>query len=393
MNRLDTLPQSVLSRTRIQLVGPFKQSAITSSFSNFWLTLPIFATECAERFNFYGFTALLTLYFQQHLQYAAQQAAANFNFFQALCYCTPLFGSWLADQYFGKYQTILYCSLLYLSGQLILPVSSLLPIESTFTKFLTFFSLFLVALGTGGIKPCVSAFGAEQVEWRHRIRVGYSTATLEHGVSSLRQLSKDFKTHASLQDEDNFVDTLMEQISNGYPNDMNLSTSDSLVTTTYFARFYLFINIGAIAGQLMCPWIQQVVGWSGAFFVSAAVLFLSLVIFLRGMRCTGYIHIQKRTHPRHDVHFSTIQSNHNQENHCTSSREEWHCILRISLLLSPIALFWMCWSQQGATWIQQLSWMEMPRIFKTQLNPAQWTAWNPFSKSIYYQRLHLILSH
>ncbi|GJQ09166.1 hypothetical protein GpartN1_g957.t1 [Galdieria partita] len=382
MDTPSTASESIVSRTLIQLVGPFKQRATSTSPGDFWLTLPIFATECAERFNFYGFTALLTLYFQQHLKYATQQAAANFNFFQATCYCTPVLGSWLADQFLGKYRTIVYFTLLYLSGQLILPFSSLLQIEMTLTKLLTFLSLFLIALGTGGIKPCVSAFGAEQVEWRHRIRVHCTATSSERNFSSNSLLSEDF--------DDNLDDVVLEQVSNGYPNDMtNTSVGASLNTTIYFARFYLFINVGAIAGQLICPWTRQVFGWSAAYFVSAIVLFLSLVTFLSGLHFTGYIHIQKKSsttllhHIRNTiVRFSNrfFHNNEQNNNHSTTTRatEEWHCIVRISLLLSPIAIFWMCWSQQGATWIQQLSLMEMPRIFNTEMSPAQWTAWNPF---------------
>ncbi|EME32475.1 proton-dependent oligopeptide transporter, POT family [Galdieria sulphuraria] len=395
MDTLNTSSESILSRTIIQFVGPFKQRATNNSPGDFWLTLPIFATECAERFNFYGFTALLTLYFQQHLHYGTQQAAANFNYFQALCYCTPLLGSWFADQYLGKYRTIVYFTLIYLSGQLLLPLSSLLQEEVTWTKLLTFLSLFLIALGTGGIKPCVSAFGAEQVEWRHKVRLQCTAVSLERNALSTSQLSKDF-VDPLLQMNDNFNDDMVEeQVSNGYPIDAShTSVEDRLNTTIYFARFYLCINMGAIAGQLICPWTKQVFGWSGAYFVSASVLLLSLVTFLNGMRFTGYVHIQKESSPtllhhiRHTVvSFSSIFFHRNDQNNqlyrTTRAIEEWRCILRISLLLSPIAIFWMCWSQQGATWIQQLSLMEMPRIFDIQMNPAQWTAWNPLSKWLY----------
>jgi dipeptide/tripeptide permease len=373
----------------LQIVGPFQKRATSNSPSDFWLTLPIFATECAERFNFYGFTALLTLYFQQHLQYATQQAAANFNFFQAVCYCTPLLGSWLADQYLGKYRTIVYFTLLYLFGQLLLPISALLSAEATWTKVLTFLSLFLIALGTGGIKPCVSAFGAEQVEWRHKLHRTGGILELKNVVSSEQPFSKNFEVESSsLQDNEDERELMVERVSNGHSNVRQGSVASSLVTSVYFARFYLFINIGAIAGQLICPWVKQFFGWCGAFFVSAFVLLLALVIFLSGMHVMGYIHIQKtyRTSLHHSVRNNTATllsssypTNDQNIHRGRRTQEEWHSILRVTLLLSPIAVFWMCWSQQGATWIQQLSLMEMPRIFQKQMNPAQWAAWNPFS--------------
>jgi MFS family permease len=69
-----------------------------------------------------------------------------------------LLGGYLSDSYLGKYRTILYFVMVYLVGTAVLALSALgLSVAGTLV------GLALIALGTGGIKPCVSAFGGDQV--------------------------------------------------------------------------------------------------------------------------------------------------------------------------------------------------------------------------------------
>eukprot|EP00871_Galdieria_phlegrea_P005563 jgi/Galph1/6007/GphlegSOOS_G4736.1 len=387
----------------IRFVGSFRQLVHRFSPGSLWLTLPVFATECAERFNFYGFTALLTLYLQQHLEYKEQQAAASFGYFQTACYITPLLGSWLADEYFGKYRIILTFSSLYLCGQLILPVSSFMNAENVSTQLVTLFALLLIALGTGGIKPCVSAFGAEQVEWRYRLAqldAFNRTMPMEESILYRNEHTLDNSSHI----HENSQTPFLKENKNSELSELETSESASLetldsqqqpegktATSIYFARFYLFINIGSILGQIICPWVKQIAGWRAAFFTSALVLFFSIMVFVIGLFFTGYVNIQRRRdssprrHPWHLLRWfwyrirtrNGIATEMTETS--TSSDSEWKAIFRVGLILSPIAIFWMCWSQQGSTWVQQLTQMEMPSIFGTPLNPAQWTAWNPLS--------------
>ena len=71
-------------------------------------------------------------------------------------YLFPLLGGYLADRYWGKYHTILRLSVLYVAGHACLALFDDNP-----TGF--YAGLFLIALGSGGIKPCVAAFVGDQL--------------------------------------------------------------------------------------------------------------------------------------------------------------------------------------------------------------------------------------
>ncbi len=72
-------------------------------------------------------------------------------------YFFPLLGGWISDRWFGKYNTIFWCRLVYCVGQ-----ACLAFFWTTATGFYS--GLFLIALGSGGIKPLVSAFVGDQFD-------------------------------------------------------------------------------------------------------------------------------------------------------------------------------------------------------------------------------------
>ncbi|KAL0095080.1 POT family-domain-containing protein [Phycomyces blakesleeanus] len=131
--------------------------------------------EFCERFTFYGLTGP----FQNYLQYpnppsypaeqpgalnkGHQVATALTTFFQFWCYVTPIIGAIVADQYLGKYRTILLFTSIYFIGVLILTLTSIpVAIENgaAYPGFIV--SLVIIGFGTGGIKANVSPLVAEQ---------------------------------------------------------------------------------------------------------------------------------------------------------------------------------------------------------------------------------------
>jgi POT family proton-dependent oligopeptide transporter len=111
----------------------------------FWF---IFWGELAERASFYGMRTLLLLYMVNKLGYTDANAGSVTQLFTAFCYILPIVGGYIADQYLGKFKTIIYFAIPYLAGHLIL---------GTFTNEVGFYmALFLLAGGSGTIKPNIS---------------------------------------------------------------------------------------------------------------------------------------------------------------------------------------------------------------------------------------------
>jgi POT family proton-dependent oligopeptide transporter len=125
----------------------------------------IIGNEACERFSFYGMRNILVPFLISSvlMQYlpegAARESAAKdvFHTFVIGVYFFPLLGGWLADRYFGKYNTVLWFSLIYCAGH-----ACLAFFESNATGFYT--GLFLIALGSGGIKPLVVSFCGDQFD-------------------------------------------------------------------------------------------------------------------------------------------------------------------------------------------------------------------------------------
>jgi POT family proton-dependent oligopeptide transporter len=79
------------------------------------------------------------------------------------CSITPTIGVVAAEQYFGRLRTIIYSSTIYICGLATLFLSSL-PVAQDQGVSLSglLLSLFLIGIGTGGIKMNVSLLIAEQ---------------------------------------------------------------------------------------------------------------------------------------------------------------------------------------------------------------------------------------
>jgi solute carrier family 15 (oligopeptide transporter), member 1 len=95
------------------------------------------------------------------LSYNENSATVIFHLSAMGVYLCSLFGAIIADSWWGKFKTILVLSCVYAIGSTTVAAGAvdqwMLP-----SKEFTLIGLFLIALGSGGIKPCVSAFGAEQ---------------------------------------------------------------------------------------------------------------------------------------------------------------------------------------------------------------------------------------
>jgi POT family proton-dependent oligopeptide transporter len=183
----------------------------------------IVGNEAAERFSYYGMRAILVIYMTQYLMDAAgqpdymseQEAQGYFHLFVSAIYVMPVFGAFLADAWLGKYRTIIGLSLVYCLGHFALALDD--------TRPGLMLGLGLIAIGAGGIKPCVSAHVGDQFGPRNR-----------HLLAAV------------------------------------------------FSWFYFSINLGAFASILIIPWLQAHYGARVAFAVPGLLMGLATWIFWSG---------------------------------------------------------------------------------------------------------------
>lgn len=122
----------------------------------------IVLNEVAERFSFAGMSTILVVFMTTYMVDATgaratipePQAKAWFHAFAAAVYFFPLLGSVLADAFLGKYRTIYWLSIVYCLGHLALALGG--------TRLGLLLGLGLIAVGSGGIKPCVAAHLGDQ---------------------------------------------------------------------------------------------------------------------------------------------------------------------------------------------------------------------------------------
>ncbi|TQE00942.1 hypothetical protein C1H46_013482 [Malus baccata] len=198
-----------------------------------WKACPfILGNKCCERLAYYGISSNLVIYFKTQLNQTSAAAAKNSSYWVGTCYLTPLLGALLADAYLGRYKTIASFSIIYVIGMTLLTMSASVSKDVCHANggqtAATFIALYLIALGTGGIMPCVSSYGADQF------------------------------------DDDDEV----EKKHKG----------------SFFNWFYFSINVGAMIAGSVLVWIQYNVGWGWGFGVPAAAMAIAVLSFFSGTR-------------------------------------------------------------------------------------------------------------
>lgn len=183
----------------------------------------IIITELCERIAFYGFQGSLVLYMTRELHMSSGAADAHVSTWNGACFVTPLLGAWIADTHTGRYRTILAFGMLYLLGLIAICITAQKSMSNG-TAF--FISLYVIALATGGIKPNVSTFGADQF--------------MPHTIAGVRSKQK------------------------------------------FFSWFYMAINVGALIAFTAVAYLCQNVSFSVGYMVPALLLVVALVLFRCG---------------------------------------------------------------------------------------------------------------
>ncbi|KAG5557849.1 hypothetical protein RHGRI_007928 [Rhododendron griersonianum] len=138
----------------------------------------IIAIEFSERLSYFGIATNLISYLTRVMHQDLKAAAKNVNNWSGVTTMMPLVGGFLADSYTGRFSMILIASILYLMGLGLLTMTQFIPsLKPCGTDLCTqtrkvhkvvfFLAIYLLSLGTGGHKPCLESFGADQFDDDH----------------------------------------------------------------------------------------------------------------------------------------------------------------------------------------------------------------------------------
>ncbi len=283
----------------------------------------IIGNEAAERFSYYGMNSILVVFMTQYLMDARghldlmskEMADAWYHTFVSAVYLLPLLGAILADAVLGKFRVIMMLSIVYCGGHLALALGH--------TRLGLALGLSLIALGAGGIKPCVSANVGDQF-----------------GASNQHLLSR------------------------------------------VFSWFYFSINFGSAFSTMLIPWLLEpyhgdaefaarLPSWAAAalekahgpgiaFGLPGIFMLIATVVFWLGRR--KFVHIPPtglRNYLREIFKPETLK------------------ILGNLLIPVPfVAMFWALWQQNFSSWVLQAKNMDR-HLFGHEWLPAQIQTVNP----------------
>ncbi|XP_056696118.1 protein NRT1/ PTR FAMILY 5.6-like [Spinacia oleracea] len=153
---------------------------LRSSTGSWKASFFIIAIEFSERLSYFGIATNMITYMTKVMHQDLETAANSVNIWAGVATVMPLFGGFLADAYTGRYFMILFSAILYAMGLGVYTMSqyipSLKPCGATSStcehvskvhELVYFLAAYLVALATGGYKPCLESFGADQFDDNH----------------------------------------------------------------------------------------------------------------------------------------------------------------------------------------------------------------------------------
>jgi proton-dependent oligopeptide transporter, POT family len=339
----------------------------------------IIGNEACERFSFYGMRNILVDFLSTTLlvgviaDEAMRKGAAKdiFHSFVAGVYFFPLLGGWLSDRYFGKYRTILWFSLLYCVGQACLTLF-------VYDRYGFYAGMFLIALGSGGIKPLVSSFVGDQFDQRTKhlakvvfdafywsINLGSFSATLL--VSTF--LSIDPHIAFAVPGVLMFIATIVFWAGrNRYihvpPAPPN---QDSFLRVAWTAlRGGGSGTVLALAGVVLALGSVALLEWLD--YVPVACIALVLLLAFGGVGVW-------------------LQLDRAKAGHSDAVIEDVRSVLRVLIVFALVTPFWSLFDQKASAWVLQGTHMVKP----SWLRPSHMQAFNPALVMIYIPLNNLVI--
>lgn len=306
----------------------------------------IIGNEAAERFSYYGMNSILVIFMTQYLLNrqgqpdAMSESMANgwYHTFVSAVYFLPIFGAILADAFVGKFRVVFYLSIVYCLGHLALALDH--------TRFGLAVGLGLIALGAGGIKPCVSSNVGDQF-----------------GASNQHLLPRAF------------------------------------------SWFYFSINFGSTFSTLLIPWLlepykaspETIANYPGwvirvleglhtphmAFGIPGLLMLLATVVFWMGRR--KFVHIppsgRKFFEEFHNIDAFKASGGFAgpgalRRFFAHFNKETLRTIGNLLIPVPFVAMFWALWQQNFSSWVEQATKMDLHFLGREWL-PAQVQTVNP----------------
>jgi proton-dependent oligopeptide transporter, POT family len=184
----------------------------------------LFFTEMWERFSYYGMRAILILFLAAAVERGGlgmdiATAGAIYGLYTAAVYLLALPGGWIADRLLGQQRAVWYGGIIIALGHFTMA----LPAVPTI-----YIGLTLIAVGTGLLKPNISAIVGE---------------LYAHDAGARRDAG--------------------------------------------FSIFYMGINIGAFLGPLVCGWLGEGYSWHWGFGAAGVGMVLGLIQYRLTQRHLG----------------------------------------------------------------------------------------------------------
>ncbi len=282
----------------------------------------IVGNEACERFSYYGMRAILVIFMVQYLHMQESDSKGIYHLFVSANYFLPLFGAFLSDRYLGKFKTIIYLSIVYCIGH------GVLALWENQTGL--YAGLALIAIGAGGIKPCVSAHVGDQFNEKN--------------------------SH------------LLEKV---------------------YSIFYFSINFGSFFSTMLIPWVLPTYGPGWAFGIPGILMALATVVFWMGK--PYYVHVPPTGKEGGSkfwgilLHAITHMGDKRPgQKWLDTAREKFgnekvdgaQAALDVFKVLVAISAFWALFEQHGSTWVLQAKQMDRNFLGWT-LEAAQIPSLNP----------------
>lgn len=286
--------------------------------------------------------AILYVYLQEWLSFSKTTATTIVHGFNFFAYLFTLVGGIISDSYLGKFKTILYLSIVYCFGSIVMAVTSFPGVTGDPPHWWgCILGLALLAFGTGGIKPCVASFGGDQFH-----------------------------------------------------------SSQAQMIALFFSIFYFSINAGSVLSMFITPLLKEKVHCFGqescyplAFGLPALLMLVATIIFVAGSRL--YVRVapggnvivkivsvvwtalkEKRraaaAYPIHWLEYATYA-------YPEELIKDVQSLFSVLVIFIPIPLFWMLYDQQASNWVDQ-AWKMDGKVsifgWSFKVEPAQMQTWN-----------------